>query len=164
MNDQIPMTNFDPQALSFRRDDWGCLLLQAPGLEKPIIVEPVRCFPLTHPEEHVSLLDDTGREVLRIASLNELTGESRRLLEKELAEREFSPIIQRILEAGAAVPCNWDVETDRGVTRFQIDSEDEIRRLPNGAIILTDANGIRFRIPNVEDLDANSRTILRRFL
>lgn len=150
--------------LHFCRDDWGCLLLQRPDGSEPIVVEPVRCFPLTHPDEHISLLDVEGREVLRIAALRELADEPRQLLEQELAEREFSPVIRRILGAGAAVPCRWDVETDRGATRFQIDSEDEIRRLPNGTIILTDANGIRFRIPKVEDLDASSRAILRRFL
>src|SRR5690349_16932857 len=106
------MTNSDPNIISFRRDAWGCLLLERSGGSEPTVVEPVRCFPLTHPTEHVSLLDIEGREVLRIASLNELDGEQRRLLEQELAEREFSPVIRRILGAGAAVPCRWDVETD----------------------------------------------------
>ncbi len=157
------MTFLGLNNLSLRRDDWGCLLLQRPDGSEPIVVEPVRCFPLTHRDEHVSLLDVEGREVLRIAALNELAEEPRRLLEQELAEREFSPVIRRILGAGTVAPCHWDVETDRGMTRFQLDSEDEIRRLPNDTIILTDTNGIRFRIPQAAVLDASSRAILRRF-
>ena len=51
-----------------------------------------------------------------------------------------------------------------GATRFEIDSEDDFRRLPNGTVIITDTNGIRFRIPSVERLDTKSRDVLRRFL
>lgn len=157
------MSMTDAQPLSFRCDEWGQLLLLRHG-EEPIPVEPVRCFPLTHPEQHIALLDTEGREVLRINTLNELAEEPRKLLLAELAEREFSPEIQRILRAGASAPCSFDVETDRGVTRFEIDSEDDFRRLPNGAVIITDTNGIRFRIPRVDRLDAKSRDVLRRFL
>lgn len=158
------MTNADPKTISFRRDAWGCLELQAPGLIEPTVVEPVRCFPLTYPDEQIALVDAEGREVLRIGSLSDLPSEQRAMLEAELAEREFSPVIQRIVRAGVSLPCRWDVETDRGATTFQVDSEDELRRLPSGTVIITDANGIRFRIPNVEQLDTPSRGILRRFL
>lgn len=150
--------------LHFQHDHWGRLLLTLPERSESTIVEPVRCFPLTHPTEHISLLDEEGLEVLRIASLNELPAESRAALERELSEREFSPVIQRIIHAGSAVPCRWEVETDRGSTRFDIDSDDDFRKLPNGTVIITDANGIRYRIPNTDALDAVSRGILRRFL
>ncbi len=150
--------------LHFQHDDWGQLLLTLPDRSEPIVVEPVRCFPLTHPDEHISLVDSEGQEVLRIARVAELPADSRSALEHELAEREFSPVIRRILQAGPAVPCAWLVETDRGVTSFEIDSDDDFRKLPNGSVIITDANGIRFRIPDSEALDAGSRVILRRFL
>lgn len=150
--------------LHFQHDDWGRLLLTLPERAEPFVVEPVRCFPLTHPTEHISLLDEEGQEVLRIAALAELPAESRAALERELSEREFSPVIQRILRAGSSVPCRWEAETDRGVAQFDVDSDDDFRKLPNGTVIISDANGIRFRIPNVEALDAGSRGILRRFL
>lgn len=150
--------------ISFSRDDWSRLLLHRAGGMSPTVVEPVRCFPLTHPHEHISLLDPEGHEVLRIASLADLPAEQRQSLERELAEREFSPVILRIIRAGASPPCSWDVETDHGPTRFEIDSDDDFRRLPDGTVIIMDANGIRFRIPDVKRLDAPSQAILRRFL
>jgi len=153
--------NYD---LHFQHDAWGRLLLSRGENAEPTVVEPVRCFPLTHPQEHISLVDGDGREVLRIASLATLPDEPRAVLEQELSEREFSPVIQRILRAGSAVPCRWEVETDRGATQFDVDSDDDFRRLTDGAIIVTDANGIRYRIPRPESLDATSRSILRRFL
>jgi hypothetical protein len=147
------------------RDAWGRLVLSLPERGQPIVVEPVRCFPLTQPAEHLSLVDGHGREVLRIGSLDELPTESRRVLEETLAEREFSPVLQRIdAISSPSPPCWWDVETDRGRTRFHLDSEDDIRRLPDGTVILADANGIRYRILDEKQLDAGSRAILRRFL
>lgn len=150
--------------IAFHRDAWNRLLASMPGDGEPIAVEPVRCFPLTHPHEHICLIDANGREVLRIASLNELPADQRRLLEQELEEREFSPLIQRIVRAGSSPPCSWDVETDRGPTRFEITSEDDLRRLPDRSIVIVDTNGIRYRIPQPDRLDAQSRAILRRFL
>jgi hypothetical protein len=64
----------------------------------------------------------------------------------------------------SSTPCQWDVETDRGRTQFEVDSDDDFRRLPDGVVIICDANGIRYRIPDETKLDASSRAILRRFL
>ncbi len=151
--------------MQFQHDPWNRLLVTLPGSQDAIAVEPVRAFPLTHPQEYISLLDAEGREVLRITALSDLPAVQRDLLERELAAREFSPVIQRILQVSAAAPpCTWDVETDRGRTQFHLDSEDDLRRLPDGTVILSDANGIRFRIRGVEQLDATSRAFLRRFL
>lgn len=155
----------DAEAVTLRRDAWGRLLLSRSGQTEPIPVDPVRCFPLTHPREHVSLLDGEGKEVLRIASLDRLPDAQRSLLEEVLAEQEFSPEILRIRAIGASSPpCPWDVETDRGPTHFELDSEDDVRRLPDGTVIVVDSNGIRFRIRDVERLDAKSRAVLRRYL
>lgn len=150
--------------IALQRDAWNRLLATVPGNGQPIAVEPVRCFPLTHPDEHISLLDANGHEVLRIDTLSDLPTEQRVLLEQELAAREFSPVIQRIVRAGSSPPCSWDVETDRGPTRFEITSEDDLRRLPDLSIVIVDTNGIRYRIPQPDRLDASSRAILRRFL
>lgn len=150
--------------ITFQKDAWNRLLVATSEVGEPMPVEPVRCFPLTHPDEQISLVDDEGHEVLRIVSLNDLPANQRQLLEQELAAREFSPVIQRIHRAGLSLPGSWDVETDRGLTRFEIASEDDLRRLPNRSVLIIDTNGIRYRIPREENLDASSRAILRRFL
>ena len=153
------------ESLRFDRDDWGRLLLSSPDVAEPTLVEPVRCFPLTHPRGQIALLDPEGRELVRLKSVDDLPMPAREILERELIEREFAPVILRILRTTASsLPGSWDVETDRGATRFDLDSEDDIRRLPDGTVILADSNGIRYRIPSVGQLDAGSRAILRQFL
>lgn len=151
-------------AIQFRRNDWGQLLLVTSSDAPPVVVEPIRCFPLTHPDRHVALLDSEGKELCRITDLHELPAEQRALLVQELADREFTPVIQRIIHTGAALPCRWEVETDRGRTRFDVDSDDDVRKLADGTIIIADNDGVRYRISDVEALDAASRGFLRRFM
>jgi hypothetical protein len=61
-------------------------------------------------------------------------------------------------------PTEWDVETDRGLTRFILNSEDDIRRLGEGRALLVDAHGIRYLIPRLDSLDPFSRRVLERYL
>ncbi len=162
-NIEVRTVNF--ALIQFSHDTWGQLLVELPGQPGPLTVDPVRAFPLTQPEEQISLLDSEGREVFRIGSLSLLPLKQRDILRRELGEREFAPVIQRIRSIGASTPpCLWDVETDRGATQFRFESEDDLRRLPNGTVIIRDANGIRYLIPDVKALEATSQTLLRRFL
>ena len=81
--------------ITFQRDAWNRLLATVPGDGQPIAVEPVRCFPLTHPDEQISLLDANGHEVLRISSLNELPAEQREaFVLNELEEKSFREIAE----------------------------------------------------------------------
>lgn len=47
-----------------------------------------------------------------------------------MAGREFMPEIRRIeAVSGYVCPCQWEVETDRGMTRLTLKGEEDIRRL-----------------------------------
>ena len=50
------------------------------------------------------------------------------MLDAELVRREFIPVILKCFRHHAK-PSQWRVETDRGPTAFQINSEDDVRRL-----------------------------------
>ena len=59
----------------------------------------------------------------------------------------------------------WKVETDRGTRRFVTRNAREQAQHPlPGYIILTDATGNRYDIPNAASLDAESRRILEERL
>ena len=59
---------------------------------------------------------------------------------------------------------NGRCETDHGPSTFQINSEEDVRRLePHQASIL-DSHGVRYLIRDVRRLDAASRRILDHFL
>jgi hypothetical protein len=88
----------------------------------------------------------------------------RNTLELELSQREFVPVIRRIISATQHEPSDWSVETDRGPTEFQLNSEDDVRRLDPDQASIVDANGIRYLVTSVRGLDHGSRRILECFL
>jgi hypothetical protein len=146
-------------------DAWGRLVLTEGSGRQHVGVEVVRGFPISDPRRGISLLDTEGREVVWIESLDDLPAEARAVLEEELPRREFMPQVRRVLHvSGVVEPTEWEVETDRGTTRFTLNSEDDVRRLGPARAILTDANGIRYLIPDLASLDAHSRRALERYL
>lgn len=132
-------------------------------------VTPVRAFALSAPDQGFSLLSAEGKELQWIDCLDDLPGPTRDIISAELAQREFMPVIKRIVSVGSfATPSTWQVETDRGRTELILKSEDDIRRLkgttgPN-ALLIADSNGINFMIRDRTALDAHSKRILKRFL
>ena len=157
--------NIDFNGLRFSRNVWGQLVLSLPNGAEHHGVEAVRCFPLTDPEGAIALLDAEGHELLNLARLDVLNPAALDVLQRELSEREFIPVIRQIISTTPSnPPCRWEVETDRGRTAFQLESEDDVRRLgPTGAIV-ADSNGIRYKIPNIDELDASSQRVIRRLV
>ena len=128
-------------------------------------VAPVRAFPIQAPQEGIALVAPDGREVAWIDQLNTLPAALRSLLEEELSRREFMPEIQAIQSVTSfATPCTWQVETDRGATRFILRGEEDIRRIGQTTLLISDNHGIHFLIRDLQSLDKSSRKILDRFL
>ncbi|MGH7173549.1 MAG: DUF1854 domain-containing protein [Gemmataceae bacterium] len=155
----------EARSFALRRDAWGRLVLIDDDGRQHVGVEVVRAFPLSDPSRNISICDSKGGELLWIADLAELPSPLVRQIEEELAQREFVPVIVRILRVSAPVePSEWEVETDRGRTSFVLNSEDDVHELDERRALLTDAHGIRYLIPDIEQLDANSRRLLERYL
>jgi hypothetical protein len=155
------------EALSLRLayDAFGRLNLTDPDGQTHIGVVPIRSFPFSAPTEWISFCDEEGHEIFSLADLRQVTAETRALLEADLARREFIPVIRRIHSVSSgAEPTEWHVETDRGPTRFQLTSEDHIRRMGPKLVIVVDSHGVRYQIPDLGALDHASRRILRRYL
>lgn len=128
-------------------------------------VAPVRCFPFTDPDRFVAFVDAKGHEVFRIDDPATLDAKARGLLTKELAKREFLPVIRRIRDVSPrSEPSTWDVETDRGDVKFILPSEDNLRRIGADGVLVMDEHGVRYRIEKIAGLDRHSRDILRRYL
>jgi hypothetical protein len=154
--------------LHLERDPHGRLLMAvtggdgAPRLEP---VQPVRAFPLSAPGEALSLVSADGRERAWIVRLDDLPPAPRALLEEELAQREFAPVILRIESVSTfSTPSTWAVETDRGPTTLVLKGEEDIRRLEDGALLIADREGLAFRVKDRFALDRGSRRLLERFL
>ena len=151
--------------LQLRRDAFGRLEFIGPDGEIHAGVVPVRAFPITAPDDGIALVDPYGNELAWIDRLAHLPDEAHKLLADELAQREFMPVITRIVGvASFATPSTWQVETDRGPTSFVLKGEEDIRRLTPPALLIADSHGIHFLIRDREALDQHSRRILDRFL
>jgi hypothetical protein len=151
--------------IRFERDEWGRLVLIASDGQQHVGVEPVRCFPMSDPTSAIAFLDADGREVVTVTDMSQLNDAARRTLETELTSRDFVPVIQKIISTtNPSPPCQWSVMTDRGTTQFQLESEDDIRKLSPDRVVIADSNGVRYEIRNVRDLDAHSKRIVQRLV
>ena len=147
------------------QDRFGQLIFTDRSGCEHVAVEPTRAFPISAADEGIAVLSREGHELAWIASAADLPEPTRRLLENELACREFMPEILRVRRvSGYATPCTWQVETDRGETTLVLNAEEDIRRLVAPALLIVDGHGIQFLIPDPHALDATSRKILDRFL
>lgn len=157
--------NMNFTAMSFRTNEWGQLVLDLETGESYVGIEPVRCFPLSDPEHTIALLDSDGHELANLPSLEVLAPAARTTLQQELRNREFVPVIQRIVAVSVAnPPCEWTVETDRGPTRFQLESEDDLRRIGPAGAVIADSHGIRYRVHDINALDDFSQKTIRRLI
>ncbi|MGY8524827.1 cyanophycin metabolism-associated DUF1854 family protein [Paracidovorax citrulli] len=128
-------------------------------------VVPVRAFPISASDDGVAIVSADGHEVCWLPTLSGLPEPLRQLLEDELGVRDFMPQIRRIVTVSTfATPSTWEVETDRGPTRFVLRGEEDIRRLAGGTLLISDSHGIHYLIRGVQSLDKASRKLLDRFL
>lgn len=161
----MPANPTMPCDLDLHRNPRGRLVLTAPDGHVHEGVTPVRAFPLSAPDEGVSLVGPDGHELAWIDRLSALPEPLRQLLEQELAVRDFAPRIRRLVHVSSfATPSTWEVETDRGPARLLLKAEEDIRRLPGGGLLVTDGHGLHFRIDDLGALDKASRRMLDRFL
>ena len=162
------MQNIPLQAssLQLHRDGHGRLVLTQPDGTAHTGVLPVRAFPLAAPNDGLSLVGPDGHELLWLNRLDELADAPRRLVEEELAAREFVPTITKIISVSSfSTPSTWAVDTDRGPAQFVLKAEEDIRRLRGRtALLIASSAGVQFAIADSTALDRASRRLLERFL
>ncbi len=164
----VTMTTNNPggqPSFSLHRNSFGRLVLTgADGVAHDNVI-PVRAFPVSAPDGGLSVVSSDGHELVWIDRLEQVGAEVRKLIEEELASREFMPEISRIVGVSTyATPSDWTVQTSRGVTTFTLKGEEDIRRLPNSALLIADSHSIQFLVRDLKALDKHSRKILDRFL
>jgi hypothetical protein len=125
-------------------------------------VDVLRAFPITAPEGPVAVVASDGAELAWIPALSAVAPALRSMLEAELGEREFLPVIERIEAVSDGEPAEWSVVTDRGPQRFKVAAVDDITSDESGGAFVADTFGVRYRIPNVAALDARSRRLFEK--
>lgn len=146
-------------------DPFGRLVLIDTDGVRHVDVTPVRAFPTSDPQHWISIVAAEGQELAWIENLADLPEATRRTLEQEFYDREFAPLIRRIENVSSMnEPSEWSVETDRGPTRFVLESDSDVRRLSRTRAVIFDSHGTRFAIDDLTKLDYRSRRYLERYL
>jgi hypothetical protein len=147
------------------RDSYGRLVLKGKNEEVHVGVVPVRAFPIAAPDEGIALINTEGHEVGWADCLADLPPAIGQLIEEELASREFVPEIEQIVEVSSfACPSTWQLRTNRGPATLLLKGEEDIRRLSQTQMMVSDTHGIQFLIRDIGTLDRHSRKLLDRFL
>jgi hypothetical protein len=148
-----------------RRDSFGRLVLTDASGEVHEGVTPVRAFPIAAPDDGIALVNVEGHEVGWVDRIADLPPEIGRLIEEELASRDFMPEIEKILDVSSFVcPSTWQVATNRGRAALILKGEEDIRRLSQTRLLIADTHGIQFLVRDIGTLDRHSRKLLDRFL
>ncbi|MDE2594392.1 MAG: DUF1854 domain-containing protein [Burkholderiales bacterium] len=151
--------------LNLSRNAFGKLVFVGADGAEHVGVTPVRAFPIAAPDKGLSLVSADGHELAWVDRLDDLPLDTRSLIDEELAIREFTPAITRILDVSTfSTPSTWSVSTDRGDTQMVLKSEDDIRRLAEGQLLIASSSGLQYRIADWRHLDRHSKKLLERFL
>lgn len=145
-----------------RRAD-GQLWASIDGSERAVRVH--RCFPWSEPGRFLSLRDTDNEEFTLVEALDELSGDSRRVLEGAIAEAGFVLEVTRITEVEEEVEIrSWKVETRQGPRSFQTKLDDWPTDVPGGGIVIRDVAGDLYHVADPESMDTRSRKWLWAFV
>ena len=153
----------DPQQIELKLNSFGDLELHLPDGTVHTPVVPARSFPLTDATHYIAIQTDNKEreEICLIEDIEQLSGESRRVLEDALEKAYFMPVISRLQAINRRFGVTqWKVETDRGVIVFDLSSRSAISQFDGGRLLIKDIDGNRYEIPNYLQLDPKSIALI----
>ncbi len=153
-----------PQDIRFMLNDKSQLILiEANGMAHENVY-PVWLFPLTRTDQWISLFSEDGREIICIEDPKKLNKASYELLMATLRQHHFVPIIQEIHSITRLTNIHeWSVTTDYGPMKFDVETDENIQPLGHNRLVVIDCNNKRYLIPDVENLDRESKRKLDHY-
>jgi uncharacterized protein DUF1854 len=153
----------EADALILRNTGDGRLFAIVDG--EAVAVRLRQCFPWSEPHRHLSLRDEDDEEVALVEDPATLAPESRRALEKALAEAGFVLEVVRVLSIDEEVEIRqWRVETKHGPRSFQTHLDDWPRALPMGGLLIRDVGGDLYLLAAPGEMDRRSKELLWAFV
>ena len=124
----------------------------------------VRCFPVTNPNEFISIREadskkkGRGKEIGMIRRMTEMPADAQEVINEELERRYFTPELLKITGMKEKFGYSyWDVETSAGKVTFVLNNPfSNIRVLEDQSVFINDIDGNCFKISDVTKLDAQS--------
>lgn len=166
--DLLQLRYINKENARFQRTEGGFVSLEYEG-KKYDRVGVYRTFPFTDPEHYISIreADEKAREIGVILDLwADLIKEEAQMLKEQMDLRYFTPVIQKIIdireEYGYAY---FHIVTDFGECKFTIQmSGGSVVHLSEERILITDLDGNRYEIPDINILSANELKKLDLFI
>lgn len=152
---------YAPKTVRFWRDSWQQVFMEnGNGKEGPVRVK--RAFPLTDPDRFIIITDVQGKFIGMLDDYRNLDKDSAAVLKEELEQDYFLPQIIKIYSIRDEYRVmNWFVETDRGPRRFEVKSRrQDIRWLSDDHVVIQDADGNKYEIKKLSELDRESQQLL----
>ena len=128
-------------------------------------LEPRRLFPLSNPNEYITLLDSKEKEKALIKSLASITEESRTAIEDCFGDYDMIPQITAVRAVEDKLgTLKWKVMTDRGEVSFSIrNRHSDIKVLDGNRLFVRDSNDNRYA-SDLEKLDKASMRLIFSYL
>ena len=158
----------DPGDVQFRQNDDELVeaVLGDGSVHAGIRVAPA--FPITRPNSFLYLFDRDEKELGLLADPRRLDRESRDILLDQADQAYFMPHITRSIrgdESRALGLAQWEVETDRGYSAFEVVSRSEsVWFVGRDRIVIRDADGNRYLIEDLTALDKRSRRLAALYI
>jgi hypothetical protein len=154
---EVPV--LDPGSVKARLDQQGRVRLTLREAEEHVNVRVVPAFPITRPDHFIYFQDESGKELGLLVEPRRLDRESRDLILAQADQAYFMPRITRIIrvdeQAGVAT---WEVETDRGWSRFEtVPRGESTWFVGRDRVLIRDVDGNRYLIEELGKLDLRSR-------
>jgi hypothetical protein len=134
-------------AVIFFKNENGFLGAEIDAVRYPRVTL-TRALPLTDPETFVAVSNMDGKELVLLENLHTLPEESLRLAREELKLRYFCPQVSAVLQIKEKMGAYFVTLRVATVQKTVVmrDIGKNLRQLPGGDVLLTDADGNRFRV------------------
>ena len=159
----------DPKKVRVERMALGGLSLELDG-EIHDHLRVYRSFPLSRPNEYIAIrVGDSEleqREIGQIRDLNALSPGDRELIAEELQKRYFIHTVEKIISIREDMGYfYWVVETDKGTQEFPVPIRTKyVFPIGQRGRLISDVDGNRYGIPDLEALDSHSRSVFQRYI
>jgi hypothetical protein len=151
----------DPEQIRVWLDEFHVLHVEVDGVVHSD-VKPRHVFPLSKHGDYLSFIGEKEVEVALVRNASRIDPNSMAALDEVMGKTYYRARILRIDSIAEAMGVSmWEAHTDRGYAKFEVvDRQRHIRILPGGRFLITDADGNRFEIPCIYELDERSQRLV----
>ena len=156
----VSISSLTPENARFSVSEGGFLLMEKTG-EEPSELQRVvlhRAFPFEYPFRFIAVLDTEQKELGMIDDIAVFDEKTRQYLLDALNRRYYMPIITKIDSIKERFGFSfWKCRTEQGDISFSVkDTYRSIWKVGNDRLVISDADGARYEIPDLKTFDPKS--------